>query len=928
MKKISLLTLLAALVSCNSYRSQVDFPDFPLEVPVEHSLMAGWEKKIVQDSLLIDDMEQGDRWVLGSSGAEYWSIDYETREGIPGELSYTRDRAKDGARSLRFRTSLRDTALYHRNRTRWNTFDGEWGGFSAVMLSFDTPQDWSAYNRLSFWVYVHPSATPNHCLALRISNQTSNSATLTADVASTGHSSKHVSALTPSSEHRFRDLKSGVWNHVLFEIPHLERNQVTRLSICQELYGHHPAEDGVVTYDIDKMELQRVSSDPYEGWTVSPGKFSFSHIGYRPGDSKIAFTGGNAVKFFHLVDEKGNVVFSGNAGIVEMKNGVFRKLDFSDFREEGIYRLRCGTLESKPFPVNKDIWIQPLLKAINFFFCQRCGYEVPGGHGECHLDWQGFHGDEKRIINGGWHDAGDLSQGYYRTAMSCYAMMCNIESLEKRKDLGELSERMRSELAWGIGWLLKTRFGEGYHMSWSAMRIITDNQIGTVDDVMSPARNVPWENFLGAAVACKASDILKVSEPELAGRARVAAVEDWEAAVASRDVWDRATYQEASWGAISSLLLVEMTGDEKYDEHAIRFGRLLMQCQEQNFVDGIPITGYFYTNTERQRVIHNHHTAFEEAPMIALSMLCHRFPEHEGWMDWYSGVVLHSEFFMKRGSMIAAPYYLLPNSVWKRSEIEALPGNEDYLRQFNDGTPLNQEYVLRTFPIWQDAVFHGCTNIQMSSTWALARASQLRNDPEGMQLAGKQLEWVFGSNPFGQSLMYGEGYDFAPHFAAHLKNQAGSIPVGMDCMSGDDPYWSASNNATCKEIWVEPVNRFLGALSVYASRDQYIPARKKPGKSIHMQTETTGPESGIVNVSITITGRGKHVLKVKTFNARPDFSSREIDLSAGRAERIDLMLEVDDRNKPYVAVIYPAGDPGIREEIVGSTTDASILSEN
>ena len=133
--------------------------------------------------------------------------------------------------------------------------------------------------------------------------------------------------------------------------------------------------------------------------------------------------------------------------------------------------------------------------------------------------------------------------------------------------------------------------------------------------------------------------------------------------------------------------------------------------------------------------------------MIALTMLCRSFPEDENWINWYSAVVLYSEFFMKRGSQIASPYALLPNSVWKESEILALKDTsvrKDMLRQFNDGTRLNKEYVLRTFPIYHDNLFHGNTNTQMSGTWALAEASRLRKDSAGMQLVGKQLQWVIG----------------------------------------------------------------------------------------------------------------------------------------------------------------------------------------
>jgi hypothetical protein len=899
MKNYFLILLSITLFSCNTPEKSVEYGTFPLAVPEQSSLMAQWEKKAVLDSRLIDDMESDKGW----------------KEIGIGEISYTKDRAKDGKRSLRFRTSLRDTAFYRlpRNRSQWNSFIGGSGGSSSVVMNFDTPQDWSAFNRVSFWVYVHPTSMPTYCLSLTIANK-----------------GTPGNATTPRRGHVIQDLKPGKWNHVLFEMPHLERDSVTRFSISQELTGHQPEQEGIVTHDIDRLELQRVVTDQYEGWNVAPEKFSFSHIGYRPMDSKIAMVGSGDGDNFQLINQKDSIVFSGNVGVVETKKGVFHQLDFSDLQKEGIYRIRCGSLESNPFPINDNIWLQPVFKAVNFFFCERCGYPVPGVHLECHKDWQGFRGDVKKIINGGWHDAGDLSQGAWRTAMASFAMMRNLEVLQERKDATVLSDRIRSEIVWGLEWLLKTRFGDGFHMSWSVMRIYTDNKVGTIDDVVSPAQNVPWENFLAAAVECKASGMLEKSYPELARQARVAAIEDWQAAVASRDKWDQASYQVAAWGVTSSLLLGKMTGDEKYKEYAIRFGSLLMQCQEQNFVDGIPITGYFYTNTDHQRVIHNNHTAFEEAPMIALAMLCREFPENENWIDWYSSAVLYSEFFMKRGSQIAAPYNMLPNSVWKKTEITTdnnVQRREDNLRQYNDGTPLNKDYMLRTFPIWRDNLFHGCTNIQMSETWALAEAARLRNDPEGMKLVGKQLQWVFGNNPFGQSLMYGAGYDFAPQFASRLKDLVGSLPVGMDCMSGDKPYWSATNEATCKEIWVEPVSRFLGAASVYASQEQHVSAKQEPGKNIQIQTETVQSEKGVVAVTITMTGTGTHEIEIKAFNAKADFDKKQIDLSGNKTEKIQLKLNVADLNKPYVAVISVDKNPDLRKEIVGSFISASILAD-
>jgi hypothetical protein len=873
--------------------SNLNLDKFPLIVPEENALMAQWEKKAVHKTLLIDDMEQPSGWQVF---------------GI-GEMSYTSDRARDGKKSLRFRTSLRDEEHYRQNRSEWGSFSGTQGGSTSILLPFEEPQDWSAYNRISFWVYVHPASMPTYTIYLQMECN-----------------GVVYNAAYPRKSHFVQDLKPGQWNHVLFEIPHLKRDQVTSFRILQMLIGHHPEEEGIITYDFDQLELQLVDTDQYEGWEVAPDKFAFNHIGYRPADRKVAMAGEGAGDKFQLLDMESKVVYSNTVKTIRNEQGMFRVVDFTDFRENGEYRIRSGSLVSNPFPIGEEVWTQPLFKAINFFFCERCGFEVPGIHLECHKDWQGFRGETKKIINGGWHDAGDLSQGSWRTAMSTYAMLLNLEELEKAGGPVELAGRIREEIAWGLQWLLKTRFGDGYHMSFSVMRIYTDNEVGTIDDVVSPAVNIPWENFLAAAVQCKAASMLEKSYPELAILSREAALEDWEAAVSSRDRWDLADYREAAWGATSSVLLGRMTGDQKYSEYAIRFGRLLMQCQEQQFIDGMPITGYFYTHTERKRVIHNHHAAFEEAPLIALSMLCEEFPEHEDWIQWYGAAVLHSDFFMKRGSRIAAPYELVPNSVWKRSEIISIEDEErrtDMLRQFDDGTPLVGDFVLRTFPIYPDNLFHGNTNVHMSSTWALAEASRLRNDSEGYQLVGKQLEWVLGANPFGQSLMYGVGYDFAPHFAYCLKDIVGSLPVGMDCLSGDQPYWSASNDATHKEIWVEPVNRFLGALSIYNSVTHPMPGSEVSGKEIKIRTDTRRSGEDLT-IRISATGSGNHEIGLKAFNLASSVNERMIDLSESGSADIQFELKIKDLHTPFVAVVTVDNDPESRQEIVGSMVEEAF----
>lgn len=278
----------------------------------------------------------------------------------------------------------------------------------------------------------------------------------------------------------------------------------------------------------------------------------------------------------------------------------------------------------------------------------------------------------------------------------------------------DLQNRVLEEVRWGVDWLLKTRFGDGYRITWARMRYYTDNKVGTVDDVIVPAE------------------------------------EDYAATLQEHPEWPEGTRDEAAFGTLAAAELYRATGKQIYAEQGVHFGSLLVRCQEQRFVDGIPLTGYCYTSTKRDRLVHDRHSSFEEAPVMALRTLCDTFPNHPAWIEWYSAAILHSEYFQQRGTAISAPYSLIPNSVWRRDEIDSLPGRdpEDSLRQFNDGTQLAGDCRLRVFPIWTDNLFHGNTTVQMAATASMASAALLRNGREVQDLVRLQLQWVLGGNPF------------------------------------------------------------------------------------------------------------------------------------------------------------------------------------
>ena len=173
-------------------------------------------------------------------------------------------------------------------------------------------------------------------------------------------------------------------------------------------------------------------------------------------------------------------------------DGLFRSSD-----KAARTSWKPATAHTCPFASIPDVWRETILKAINFLYAERCGMAIPGVHGVCHRDWTVVHGDQRIVINGGWHDAGDLTQGLGNTAEIVYGLFSLAERLRARDEDPALYERLVEEARWGLDWVLKTSFGDGYRNQGSVNSRWTDGIIGNSDDITSTARNSSSGEFRG-----------------------------------------------------------------------------------------------------------------------------------------------------------------------------------------------------------------------------------------------------------------------------------------------------------------------------------------------------------------------------------------------------------------------------------------------
>lgn len=942
-------------------------PPMPMQPPPEEHPNYRALRKPVRDSRLLDDMEDPTVWSAHG----------------PGEMSFTRERSRDGGQSLRLRTPTRFGNVPPSQRSY---------GHATVVRRFPK-EDWNRFNRVSLWVYPDLPGFRSVSIVLRVTNEGA-------------PASPYVPGRFPVIEDRcYISVRNQDWNQVTWEIPHVVRDNVVSFSIGYPLDGNEPEATGVAVFDFDRLELERVEADPYEGWNIAPGRIAFNHLGYTLNGPKQALVGDPAVKGFRVVHrDTGQVALEKPAQPLKTRLGEYQLLDFGEVRRPGEYLLEVGSSVTQPFRIVANPWVECIWKAINFFYCQRCGFDVPGIHRVCHRDWRSIHRGKSVVINGGWHDAGDLSQGLTNTAEAVYAMLRLAGGLDPASEYGPMRQRLVEEAKWGLDWVLKTSFHDGYRSTWATSSLWTNGIIGDEDDLSAAARNSPYENFTAAAAEALAASVLRVEEPGLAVYSLRMAREDWRFAAEAwkglssdqpteprrpgapshpipADMRGTSQIEIASAGIVASMDLFRATGERSYADYALRLAPIVIESQQRSFLPGPRerFAGFFYTDPAKRTVLRYSHRGHEQAPVVAMARLCEAFPEHPGWIRWYSVVALHSEYWLKAGAAFSEPFGMLPSSIHREDEpLDVADADvELFRRQIREGAPLGGGYFLRLFPVWT-GFFRGNFGVTLSQAAALSTAAGLRGRLDLAQLAERQLQWIVGFNPFSESAMYGAGYGYRPMFAAHSGDLVGALPVGFQTRAEKDvPYWPSAAIATYKEIWVHPVSRWLwlmGDLAGLASVTGRVDAES--GGPVEFRDAKTGfrvevvPEGGKrefraalpagqysirsgavertatllparrysldlraaaldlsatqqtvagerVTIRVHARGSGQHRLTVRAYNLDLDRTDQEVRLEHGRPRSFTWAGRVIAGGAPWVVVVLPDGDFSARLELIG-----------
>ena len=752
-------------------------------------------QKPVLETRLLDDMQSLEHWKALTPYAH---------------LELSDEHALDGKTSLKFSAKS--------NLPAWLPGRGLGRIYAepGAMRVIDH-ENWEDWNRLSIWVWPHVPGMKSLCVRVQLYNE-----------------GEH-----PVPDKYFREgahnvnLKADQWNHITVEIPHVHRDNVVGVALEYDMCGHEFDTVDTCEWYLARLELQKVDADVCEGWIPGDRRIAFSGSGYLPGETKQAIASASLkADIFRIIEtETGREVLR---KAVERKGGLCI-MDFSEVTEMGRYLLIAGDVSTRAFDISPNVWDASIWKVLNFYLSQRCGMEIPGKHRACHTDLLLKHPDGRAIVaNGGWHDAADLAQGMNNTADGTAALFLLARSLEKGDGLrARLHDRVLEEARWGLDYVLKVRFGDDYRSSYSSTSIWTDGIIGTEDDIISIPTTSPFTNFVSAYAEALGAYALRDSDPVLSRYALRIAREDFGFAEAgSKD--DTALPFNNDPGqaevklyaaAVSAAAELVRAGLTEFEEVAARYARLLMECQQTEYPDWEkPIRGFFWYDREHRMPWHHAHHSFEQYLTAGLATLCEILPDHPDRPLWMNALKLYCEY-SKTAAEYSTPWDMLPEGAYHEDEAINYPeetlagiiaGDEQNLRDFKQqvhkGIPLGKGYYLRRFPVWFS--FRGNLNVLLSQATALAVAANIVGDADALSLVQRQLEWTVGRNPFAQSLITGEGYEWTDEYAVQPGQSIGQMPVGIQSLDDNDaPYWPQVCTATYKEVWICPANKWMWVMA-------------------------------------------------------------------------------------------------------------------
>ena len=550
--------------------------------------------------------------------------------------------------------------------------------------------------------------------------------------------------------------------------------------------------------------------DPVEKMTagVEPS-IAVCHVGFRPDAKKRVIVRKPGLPRFTMEEIGSGPPFRLQRPLAAVDSAFGAALagDFSDVTREGLYQIRAGGELSPPFFIRPDAWRRHLPVVVSYHHAQRCGVAVPNVHPPCHLD------DARRRDNGvhvdttgGWHDAGDLRKWMDATMMNAFGLLAIARHLGPGWDLtGSGLAPLHEELRWGNTYFLKMQDlagrvwadvaggvnGDNSDNHW------TDNKIGTSHDrYLNPAKTGLIQAMFTAMQAMYAQEFHN-DDPHYSATCLAAAQRSWEA---NKHVGRTV---DLSWWTLAAVELHRAGGGERMRHAAEELASAIAAMQHAEFTHGQNVVRGFWPMAAKSPELYKDpvHGAL---PAFVLLEAARTFADATGAKEWRDAARLYIDGYVAPMCARSA-YGLVPYGLFTGA-----PTPDEY-------RPLAGGLTYRFFmPVRKRLWWQGLNAHLSSHAVLLATAAREFGEPAYRDLAYRQLEWTFGTNPFGATLASGIGVRNPYPHSRYVGVIPGGIMNGICGNAADEPILDTGFSGTWRtnEYWSPHVGYFEWAQAV------------------------------------------------------------------------------------------------------------------
>ena len=511
-----------------------------------------------------------------------------------------------------------------------------------------------------------------------------------------------------------------------------------------------------------------------------------------------------------LIPAEGKIAHQGELVRTQSRWGTVWQGDFTAFTQPGNWQIETDFGSTYPITIKPAVYDRLQRSFLNYLYCQRSAFEIPGIRTAEHLD-DGIldtTGEQIRAA-GGWYDAGDLRKWMFLTQPN----LAVLATLATQGHPG-LRAAAIEEIRWGnkffhgmmapdgqiwedlaggtfkAGLDLEKDWWYENHPGCNADNSggrYTDNIPGTGDERPIRTKYNPAIQFMFVRTQCQVASLLDDTERNqcltLAAKAYVYGCKrghDRRTLFVAEELW--ATLEAWSAG-LSQATLAQVSA-------------LTVELLERQDTGTSGLSGYFLEKdaTDAFRCI-----ALSCEPAFALLRLVELAPTGLGDLCGRARAAL--ERFIDQYILADAasnPFGIGPYGVYLH------PPAAD-LQTFRDA---GRGRGVRTFihPFSPQQIVHGTGSVVLHQAALCARAGRQFGRGAWLAAAERMVQWTLGHNLEGLCLHAGVGYRHPTPFSAYVTQLPDTVCIGHIGRPDDSPYQEASPliEWSSQEVWDIP----------------------------------------------------------------------------------------------------------------------------